>query len=58
MLRIVTKIAEGLDRLKGFRTGYSTATKDKLLVEIGGKVYLATIEELGEGEVEGFLNKL
>lgn len=58
MLRIITKMAEGLDRLKGFNTGYTTANKDHMIIEVEGKVYLVKATQLGEGTVDEFMNFL
>jgi len=57
-LYIITKIANGLEMLKGFGTGYSTGNKNNMLVEIEGKVYLMNIKELGEGIVDDYLDLL
>lgn len=58
MLKIISIMSQGLERLKGFNTGYTTDNSDHMLVEVEGKVYLVKAKELGEGTVDDFMDNL
>lgn len=48
MLEIIRKIANILEQMKGFDTGYTTGVKDKMLLDYEGKRYILSIKEIEE----------
>lgn len=45
-----------LNMLKGFTAGYKSSNGKEMLIEKEGQVYKITIEEIGEGSVEDFID--
>ena len=43
--------------LKGFTAGYKSSNDNQMLIENEGVVYKVTIEAVGEGTVEDFIDK-
>jgi hypothetical protein len=44
--------------LKGFEAGYTTSNNSQMIISNGGKVYKLTLEEVGEGQVDDYMNQL
>ena len=58
MFQFIHKLFEVFNLLKNFEAGYSTHSKNEMLVKHGDKVYKLTIVELGEGEIEDYIKEL
>lgn len=54
MQRIISKLHDILNLIKGFEAGYTSSNNKAMLIKNENKVYRIVIEELGEGEVKDF----
>jgi hypothetical protein len=55
---ILWKLHTLLNDLKGFRAGHTSRNHSSMIVEKDNKVYKLSLEELGEGTVEDYMNQL
>lgn len=58
MWELKHKIHTILNMMKDFQSGYRGSWDDKILIKHQGKVILVTFEELGEGEIEDYMQKV
>ena len=52
MQKLIIKMHNILSCVKGFSTGYSSASNDQMMIDYEGKRYVATFEELCNAEDE------
>lgn len=55
---LIYKLHLILNALKGMAAGHSSHNRNEMIVEKDNKVYKLSLEELGEGKVEDYMNKL
>jgi hypothetical protein len=53
---IIHELHNLLNMLKGFTAGYKSSNSKEMLIEKEGQVYKITIEEIGRGAVEDFID--
>jgi hypothetical protein len=58
MWELKHKLHTILNMMKDFQSGYRGSWKDKILIKYEGKVILVTFEELGEGEIGDYMQKM
>lgn len=58
MFKLIHTLYSFLNQMKSFEAGYSTASKDSMIVKYEGRNYRVTLEDLGEGDMGEHVNKL
>lgn len=54
--KIIHELHNLLNMMKGFTAGYKSSNDKQMLLENDGTVYKITIEPVGKGSVEDFIN--
>jgi hypothetical protein len=58
MFEFIHKLYSLLNQFKGFEAGYSTQNTKAMIIKYGDKNYKITVEELGDGDIGIYVNKL
>jgi len=58
MFELIHKLYTILNQIKGFESGYTTSNSKAIIINFKGNNYKVTIEELGDGSIDEYIDYL